>query len=204
TGVASHAGVSPEKGVSATAIAGLAIAKLQREGWLGLIQKDGKRGTSNIGALHGGEATNVVTPYVEIKAEARSHDPELRSQIVAAYEQAFAEAAAEVQSALGVRGQVEVEKRLDYDAFKLADDEPCVLAAEAAIRSVDLEPIRVISNGGLDANWTSQRGLPTVTMGCGQDSPHTVDEKLILPEFFNACRIALRIATGTENGAAKA
>lgn len=202
TGVASHAGVHPENGVSATTIAGLAIARLYRDGWLGLIERDGQRATSNIGYLHGGEATNVVTPYLEIKAEARSHNAELRAKIVAAYEQAFEEAAAEVHNVAGVRGQVAVEKRLDYDSFKLADDEPCVLAAEAAIRSIGLDPIRVISNGGLDANWTSARGLPTVTMGSGQDSPHTVNEKLHLPEFFAACRIALRLATGSESPAA--
>src|SRR5205085_9905231 len=38
-GLASHAGVYPERGVSAIAIAALAIADLTRAGWHGLIKK---------------------------------------------------------------------------------------------------------------------------------------------------------------------
>src|SRR5438874_8688443 len=60
-GLASHAGVCPERGVSAIAIASLAIADLTRGGWHGLIQKGKHGGTSNVGYIHGGEATNVVT-----------------------------------------------------------------------------------------------------------------------------------------------
>ena len=92
-GLASHAGVCPEQGVSAIAIAGLAIADLQRDGWHGDVRKGKRRGTSNIGAIAGGEATNVVTDRVRMKAEARSHDPAFRGRIVKAFETAFQRAA---------------------------------------------------------------------------------------------------------------
>ena len=85
----SHAGVAPEEGVSAIAIAGLAIAQLHKDGWHGQIVKGKRRGTSNIGFIHGGAATNVVTDRVQFKAEARSHDPKFRKQIVQAIERAF-------------------------------------------------------------------------------------------------------------------
>ena len=78
--MASHAGVCPEQGVSAIAIASLAIADLVRGGWHGLVEKGKSRGTSNVGFIHGGEATNVVTDRVTLKAEARSHDPKFRGQ----------------------------------------------------------------------------------------------------------------------------
>ena len=55
-----------------------------------------------------------------------------------------------------------------------------------------------ISNGGLDANWMSAHGLPTVTIGCGQRDAHTVDESLHVPSFLNACQVGLLLATGTE------
>src|SRR5262245_52481407 len=55
-GIASHAGVHPERGVSAIGIASLAIADLVRDGWHGLIAKKGHQGTSNVGYIHGGEA----------------------------------------------------------------------------------------------------------------------------------------------------
>ena len=176
----------------------LAIAKLVREGWHGDIRKGNKRGTSNIGIVRGGDATNVVTDYVYLKAEARSHDPAFRGLIVQHIEKAFQEACTGVRNVDGVLGKVEFEGQLDYEAFRLADDEPCVLAAEAAVRTLGKEPFRAISNGGLDANWLSSRGIPTVSLGCGQSDPHTIKESLKLEEFYDACRIALQLAVDAD------
>lgn len=197
-GLASHAGVCPEQGVSAIAIAGLAIAELQREGWHGDVRKGKRRGTSNIGVITGGEATNVVTDRVRLKAEARSHDPAFRQRIIKAFESAFQRAAREVKSTLGRRGRATIDGRLDYEAFRLDDGEPCVAAAEAALRSIGVEPFRAVSNGGLDANWMTARGIPTVTLGCGQMNAHTISERLDVRAFQGACRIALRLATPSE------
>jgi tripeptide aminopeptidase len=198
TGLASHAGVAPEMGVSAIAFAGLAIARLQQEGWLGDVIKDGRHGTSNIGYVHGGGATNVVTDRVELKAEARSHDRPFRAEILAAIESAFREAVPHVKSAAGALGKVELTSRLDYESFVLGEGEPAVAAAEAAIQAVGMTPVRAISNGGLDANWMTARGVPTVTLGCGQTYVHTTSERLDLAAYRQACRIALRLATATE------
>jgi tripeptide aminopeptidase len=194
-GRASHAGVAPQEGINAITIAALAIARLHRRRWLGQIRKGGGQGTSNIGVIHGGEATNVVTPAVELRAEARSHDPAFRRQIVRAIQRAFREAAATVRSSLGGRGKVRFEGRLDYESFRLSDDDPSVLAAEAAVRALGGRGLRVVSNGGLDANWMSARGVPTVTLGCGQTAAHTTAERLDRDEFQQGCRLALRLAT---------
>lgn len=198
-GRASHAGGAPEKGVSATAIAGLAIADLVRGGWHGDVQKGGLRGTSNIGFVEGGGPTNVVTPKVDVRAEARSHDPAFRLRIAEAIEGAFQRAAEEVRSEDGETGAVRIERRLDYESYQLPNDEPCISVAESAVRSVGLEPVRAIANGGLDANWLTARGIPTVSLGCGQMNPHTVAERLNVAQYQAACRIALRLATGTES-----
>jgi tripeptide aminopeptidase len=197
-GLASHAGGAPEQGVSAIAIAGLAIADLVQHGWHGAIQKGAHSGTSNVGVIQGGAATNVVADQVAIRAEARSHDPVFRNQIVAAIRDAFERAAATVQNNAGRAGKVDFDGRLDYESFRLADDEPCLLVAEAAVRRVGGEPLRAISNGGLDANWMSARGIPTVTLGCGQVNIHTTSESLDIGQFQTACRIALVLATGGE------
>ena len=198
TGTPSHAGVAPERGVSAIAISSLAIASLVKDGWHGLIQKNGKRGTSNVGVFNSGSATNVVADRASLRAEARSHDPAFRNQIVKAIEKAFASAAKAVRSVDGKSGRVKFEGRLDYEAFQLDDDTPCVLAAEQSVRSIGLVPRKEVSNGGLDANWMSVHGIPTVTLGCGQRNIHTTDEQLDLEAFEAACRVALRLATGTD------
>ena len=72
--------------------------------------------------------------------------------------------------------------------------------AVAAIQAVGLEAETKISNGGLDANWMTSHGMPTVTLGCGQQDVHTVDERLDIENYFHACRIALLLATGCEDG----
>ena len=194
-GVAAHAGVAPENGVSAVAIASLAVARLHRDGWHGRIEKDGRLGTSNVGVFRGGDATNVVAPEVEIRVEARSHDPAFRAEIVAAIETAFRDAAASVCNVEGVCGAVDVKGRLDYESFRLDESQPAVEAAKKAIRAVGGEPTLRISNGGLDANWLTARGIPTVTLGSGMSSVHTVEERLDRNAFRQACRMALRLAT---------
>lgn len=199
-GRASHAGVAPDEGVSAVAIASLAIADLVHGGWHGRISRGTARGTSNVGVIHGGEATNVVMDRVELRAEARSHDPEFRQQIVEAYHEAFRRAAETVRATDGTPGTVRIDGRLEYESFLLSPDEPCILAAEAAVRSVGLEPMHAVADGGLDANWMSARGIPTVTLGCGQTKIHTVHEQLDVNAFHLACKIGLWLATAGGEG----
>jgi tripeptide aminopeptidase len=194
-GIASHAGMHPERGVSAIAIASLAIADLVRNGWHGLVERGKSRGTSNVGVIHGGAATNVVTDRVDLRAEARSHDPKFRARIIREIEQAFQKAARELQTESGANGRVKIEGRLDYESFALKRDDASVVAAAEALAAEGIAPDYAIANGGLDANWLTHNGIPTVTMGCGQHNIHTVDEYVDLEEFTPACRIALRLAT---------
>jgi tripeptide aminopeptidase len=198
-GLASHAGGAPAEGISAVAIASLAIADLVASGWHGAIEKDGHNGTSNVGVIRGGEATNVVVDRVQIRAEARSHDAKFRGRIVKQIHRAFERAAKQVRNTSGKHGQVHIDGRLDYESFRLSTSEPCVVAATQAVRGEGREPEIAVSNGGLDANWLTARGIPTVTLGCGQRNIHTAKEELDIADFHLARRIALRLATGGES-----
>lgn len=68
-GKTAHAGVAPERGVSAITIASRAISKMP----LGRIDEET---TANIGRFEGGTQTNIVCDRVDILAEARSLIPE--------------------------------------------------------------------------------------------------------------------------------
>ena len=197
-GIAAHAGVCPERGVSAIAIASLAIADLQRNGWHGAIKKGKQSGTSNVGIVKGGDATNVVTDHVYVRAEARSHNSNFRKRIVREIEKAFERAVKKVKNIQGERGSVEFEGFLDYESFRLGAKEPCVRIAKSVIMSLGHDPISAIANGGLDANWITKHGIPTVSMGCGQLNAHMVTETLNLKEYLLACDIGLAIALGAE------
>jgi tripeptide aminopeptidase len=148
--------------------------------------------------IQGGDATNVVTDLAELKAEARSHDPDFRRRIVSEFERSLARAVRKVTNTTGAKGSVEIDGRLDYEAFRLAGDEPAVAAARAAVCSIGRDVELAVANGGLDANWIVAHGIPTVSLGCGQLNQHTVTEALDVGEFQDACRVALRLATGSE------
>lgn len=195
-GIASHAGAHPADGVSAITIASKAIADLSDNGWLGLVEKGRRRGTSNVGFIEGGEATNVVTDLVTLRAEARSHDAAFRLRIVEEFRKAFNRAARKLKNAGKQKGSVEFETRNKYEAFALSPEEPIVQEACQAIEAAGLTAGTRIVDGGLDANWMTAHGFPTVTLGCGQMGIHTVEEKLSIPDFLHACRIALLLATG--------
>lgn len=201
-GLASHAGMHPELGVSAITVAALAIADLQRRGWLGLVKKGGGRGnnrtgTANVGVIQGGKATNVVTSHVGLAAEVRSHDRQFRKTMLRHVIHAFKKAAGQVKNVAGVSGKVLFDAHLDYESFRLKPTEPCVRAAQQTIRQVTGRAAELtIINGGLDANWMSARGIPTVSLGAGGHGAHTVDETLNIREFQQACRIATRLGVG--------
>jgi tripeptide aminopeptidase len=194
-GRASHAGGAPEEGISAIAIASLAIADLVEHGWHGLIRKGKHEGTSNVGVISGGSATNVVTDHVQLRAEARSHDPQFRQRIVNTIEKAFHQAAKKIRSADGACGKISCQGRLEYESFRLPLNDPSYLAASQAIQDAGLKPELAIANGGLDANWLTARGIPTVSLGCGQKNIHTAQEVLLLEQFHQARQLALRLAT---------
>jgi tripeptide aminopeptidase len=65
-GIAAHAGLHPEQGISALCLTASAIAKLR----LGRIDE---QSTANFGLIHGGVATNIIPDHITIEGEVRSH-----------------------------------------------------------------------------------------------------------------------------------
>ena len=153
-GKTAHAGVAPEKGVSAITIAAKAIAKMP----LGRIDEET---TANIGRFEGGSATNIVCDRVDILAEARSLVPEKMEAQVQKMKDAF------VSVAEQMGGKADVEVQVAYPCFKHgAGDKVVEIARKAAAkigRSCELKK----SGGGSDANVISGFNIPTVNLGVG-------------------------------------
>ena len=200
-GRASHAGVAPERGISSTMILALALAEVKKGGWFGKVVKGKKAGTSNVGPVTGGpgrpagDATNVVTDYVHVRGESRSHDQTFFKEITKAYKAAFEKAAKQVKNSEGKAGRVKFKTQTDYYPFRQKDTLPVVKRAAAAISANGGTPNIRTANGGLDANWMVRHGIPTVTFGAGQNEVHTVDEWINRDEYESACALALRLAT---------
>ncbi len=194
-GVSSHAGVHPEDGVSATLIASRAITAIAAKGFFGAVKKGRKTGTSNIGPVQGGDATNQVTDLMVLRGECRSHDPAFLDRITEAYLAEFEKAAASVRNTAGECGSVKFTSSRDYHSFEMERDARVVLRTEEKIRDLGLTPLLKIANGGLDANWLNRKGIPTVTLGAGQHNAHTLKEYVDIEEYLGGCDLALSLAT---------
>lgn len=194
-GRSSHAGVHPERGISATLIASRAINDVAEQGFFGKIIKDGHTGTSNVGTFSGGEVSNQVTDYVLVTGECRSHSKAFLRTITSTYRQAFKSAVKTVQTDRGEKGRVEFLAEREYNAFKMSDRSEPVCRAEASIAKIGGDPKLVIVDGGLDANYLNTKGVPTVTLGAGQYNPHTTDEFVDIKEYQTGCRLLTLLAT---------
>ena len=200
-GRASHAGLAPEKGISATLVGALGLANARRDGWFGKVEKPQGKGTSNIGIFAGrdgkaaGDATNVVTDYAFLRGEARSPELTFAGEIAEAFGRAFEEARQAVPAADGAMAEIKYTHAKSYPPFNLAADAPAVRRAAEALETLGITPELVFSPGGLDANWLDKHGIPTVTIGAGQREVHTVKEYVELDEYVTGCRIAVAVAT---------
>ncbi len=137
----------------------------------------------------------MVTDYVRVFGESRSHDLAFVGAITAAYREAFRKAAASVTDDRGRGAKVRFAARRDYYPFRLKPDSPVVKQALAGARAAGWEATLRIGNGGLDANWTVRHKIPTITFGAGQNNVHTTEEFVDLTNFRDGCRLALALAT---------
>src|SRR5262249_54833440 len=139
-------------------ILGLALADLKAGRWFGKVVKGQKQGTSNVGPVTGGEgrpagdATNVVTDYVHVRGESRSHDAKFFKEITRAYKTAFEKAAKKVKNSDGKAGRIKFKSETEYHPFRMKESLPVVKRAVAAVSAIGGTPVIRSASGGLDAN----------------------------------------------------
>lgn len=185
-GKTAHAGVAPEKGVSAINIAAKSISAMS----LGRIDAET---TANIGSFAGGQATNIVCDEVHILAEARSINPDkLKEQtehMVRTYERT-----AEVMG-----GKAETEVKIMYPGFSFSEDAEVVQIAMQAIQNIGRTPELMTSGGGSDGNIFNGAGIPTVTLSVGYEEIHTKNERMPVEELNKLTELLLEIVRVTVN-----
>ncbi len=172
-GRAAHAGLEPEKGVSAIVAASNAISKMN----VGRIDFET---TANVGVIEGGKARNIVPDGCTVRAEARSRSEQKLVEQVEHMRRTFEDEAGRI----GAKATVQTTR--EYSAFRFAkDDEVVRLAAEAA-RRVGIEPELQDGGGGSDANIFNAAGIPSVVLGVGYRDPHTPSESISLDDLAKA------------------
>ncbi|MCA1593115.1 MAG: M20/M25/M40 family metallo-hydrolase [Acidobacteria bacterium] len=188
-GLESHAGVAPEQGISAIKIAAEAISVMK----LGRIDDVT---TANIGVIHGGEATNIITNLVTLKGEARSLDEDKLNAQTAHMIKCLEDAAAKYEvtvDGVTTRGRVESDVTREYYSMDVSDDSRVVkLVLEAASR-MGLEVKTLASGGGCDANIFNKRGIECANLGTGMRAIHTVKEWLDVKDMYASAEMTLEI-----------
>lgn len=188
-GVAAHAGVCPEKGISALEVAAKALSLMK----LGRIDADT---VCNFGVVNGGLVTNAVMETLNLKGEVRSLHPKKLQKQVKHMKDCFAKAAkAFVKRVDGkvIRPHITIETPVRYGVLNISKTAPVVKLAVATAKKygVTLRPLS--SGGGCDANVMSRHGLVLPDMGFGVRNCHSCEEYLDLKEFYCAAHIALDV-----------
>lgn len=185
-GKTAHAGVAPEKGVSAITLAAKAISKMP----LGRIDEDT---TANIGRFEGGKQTNIVCDHVEILAEARSLIPAKMEEQVTKMKDAFENTAKEYG------GSADVEVKIMYPGFKHEAGDEVVEVARSAAKTIGRDSSLKKSGGGSDANIIAGLGIPTVNLAVGYEEIHTTDERIPVDELVKITELVTAIVQEVSN-----
>lgn len=188
-GLEAHAGVCPEKGISAIQIVAKAIARMR----LGRIDSET---TANIGVIEGGSAVNIIPNSVSLKGEARSHSEDKLEQQTRHMLECFRREAA--QHVLDIDGKVfqaAVESRIerDYDRMEVPEEAGIVQLVRAAASNLRLDVQTLATGGGCDANVFNQKGLQVANLSTGMREIHTVKEWIDLNDLYLSAQMVLEV-----------
>lgn len=186
TGKAAHAGLEPEKGISAVSIFGEALKNIPN----GRLDE---KTTMNIGSIHGGEATNVVMDNLVIKGEIRSISTDnatrlmnkVRSELIAAAKQ--------------FGGSVDLKSEKKATGFYIDSEEPVMKLLTKAVKAIGRQVGREVSGGGSDANIFNEKGKQVVNLAIGYDEIHTINESVSIDEMEQAVRLVLKLIKNAPN-----
>jgi len=178
-GRAAHAGMAPERGVSAIQVAAEAIAGMR----LGRLDAET---TANLGLIEGGRAVNIVPDEVRIRGEARSHDLARLAAQTEHMRACFEETAARHP---GARAEVTVSRQ--YEPMAVPDDAPTMRLVAAAAARTGRSLASAGMGGGCDANVLNRRGLEVVNLGTGMRDIHTTSEWLRVSDMVAAAEVTL-------------
>lgn len=166
TGRGAHAGVEPEKGLSAIQMATRFVAGFAQ----GHIDEET---TANIGMISGGSAVNAVPEHATIKGEIRSRNV----QRMANLKRRMEELARSIQREFG-GGKVDLTLREEFGAYSLNKAHPMVQEVAAALSTIGQTPNFIASGGATDANVFAEHGIEVVVVGLGGEDFHTVRESI--------------------------
>ena len=186
-GIAAHAGLSPEKGISAIHLAAKAIARLK----LGRLDSES---TANIGVIEGGTASNIVPESVLVQGEVRSHAVGLLQEYTEHIRSTFQEEVDNWSDPGGnVAGSPSLDFKIiaDYPVMQLHRESGVIKRVEAAGASIGAELDYVVAGGGSDANIFNSYGIQCAILSTGMEKVHSTRETIKLSDMSLTAELIL-------------
>lgn len=184
TGQSAHAGMEPEKGLSAIRIAAELITRLPQ----GRLDEET---TFNIGRIEGGQVRNAVPETAVLTGEFRSRNLEsldgLRLQITEVID---------VVRKSFPNSVIEHHLHTEFETYTLTDDDPATERAKTALLGLGMEPEMRPSGGGTDGNIFRRKGLSAVVVGMAVSGMHTRQEFVTISDLVDASHFCESILTG--------
>lgn len=183
-GLAAHAGLNPERGVSAIQIGARAINNME------LLRID-EETTANVGTFKGGSATNIVADKARIDLEVRSLCQDKLDKQVDQIITCLKEAGD------FYKGQVDIDLSIEYPSFNVDLSEDLVKLSEKSIKDLGLEFRPSSTGGGSDTNILNSKGIKALTLATGMENAHSVNESISIENLVNATRLVAKIIENT-------
>lgn len=175
-GQASHAGISPEAGISAIQAAARGVAKLR----LGRVDSIS---TANIGRIEGGGETNIIADYCRVTAECRSLETTRLRELVNEMRAAMQAGADETKARL------QIQENTSYLPYQIAADRPVVQRFISVCSKLGL-PLRLTATGGgSDNNVLALHGIEGIVLSCGMMNVHSCQEQIAVRDLVDTARL---------------
>lgn len=171
-GRAAHAGLSPETGINAVAIAAKAVARMG----LGRVGEDM---TVNIGAIHGGENnSNIVPELCNLMGEVRSYSHEQAVEQMQKIEELFKEEAEKAGGSSRMGSQILIR------AYRIPKEHISIRRFRRACEKLGLPCTLVKTFGGSDQSNLFHHGIPGLVLSSAMELVHSCQEYTEVSELM--------------------
>ena len=184
TGRAAHAGLEPEKGISALLIAADILGQLP----LGRIDEET---TANIGRLEGGLKRNIIPEQAFLDGEFRSRSNEKLADLERKFRGVFEEVASRYPEA-----KIDLDIVNTYQAYNIDAGSEAVAMISRALAGMGMKPVLETTGGGSDANVFIEKGITAVPVGIGVRDFHTTWETAVIAEVFQGAQMCEAVIRG--------
>lgn len=185
-GRGAHAGVEPEKGLSAIRIASELIQELPQ----GRLDEET---TFNVGLISGGTVRNAVPVEAVFGGEFRSRNTETFDLLKMQLQTTLNQARDKYRDAT-----IEEDLEVLFQMYNLDPEEQVVRMTRRIMEEMGLAPDIRPSGGGTDGNVMRRQGIQSVVVGMATNGMHTVDEYVVIPDLVDTATFCRRLITDSK------